>query len=71
MDTGFSWGNVREIDHSEDLGVCGRMLLKWIFKKLNWGEGGWTGLDWTDVTQNRDRWRAVVRGGNELSGSIK
>jgi len=35
------------------LGVAGRMILKWIFKK-------WEGdMDWIDVA-DRDRWRAVV-----------
>jgi hypothetical protein len=28
-------------------------------------------LDWTDVTRDTDRWRALSKCGNELSGSIK
>jgi hypothetical protein len=35
--TGFWWGNLRERDHLEDIGVDGRMILKWIFMKGNDG----------------------------------
>jgi hypothetical protein len=30
---GFWWGNLREGDHLEDLGVDGSIVLKWIFEK--------------------------------------
>jgi hypothetical protein len=30
---GFLWGNLRERDHLEYLGVNGTIILKWIFKK--------------------------------------
>jgi hypothetical protein len=30
---GFWWGNLRERDHMTDLGVDGRVILKWILKK--------------------------------------
>jgi hypothetical protein len=31
--TGFWWGNLREVNHSEDPGLDGRVLLKLIFEK--------------------------------------
>jgi hypothetical protein len=34
MRTGFWWGDVKEIDILEDLGVDGRMILKRTLSKL-------------------------------------
>jgi hypothetical protein len=52
--TGFWWGNIRERDHLEGAAVDGRIILKWILE--NW-DGG---MDWIDLVQDRDRWRALV-----------
>jgi hypothetical protein len=45
--TGFWWGDLRERDHVEDLGVDERIILKWIFKK--WDGDAWTGLIWLRI----------------------
>jgi len=50
----FWWGDVREGEQSEDLGIDRRIILKWIFKKLNGG------IHWNNLAQDRDRWRALV-----------
>jgi hypothetical protein len=34
--TGFSWEELREGGHLEDLGIDERVILNWIFKKWHW-----------------------------------
>jgi hypothetical protein len=46
---------MKERDHLEDSGVDGRIILRWIFRK--WNEGN---MDWIELAQDRDRWRAFV-----------
>ena len=47
VQTGFWWGDLTERDHLENLGVDGRMILKFIFKK--WDGEAWTGLIWLRI----------------------
>jgi hypothetical protein len=38
----------------EDPDVDGRIILKWIFERLDGG------IDWIDLAQDRDRWRDLL-----------
>ena len=46
--------NLRERDHMEEPGVDLSIILSWISRKWNGG------MDWIDLAQDRDRWRALV-----------
>jgi hypothetical protein len=52
--TKFWWGNLREGDHWEDLGLDGRVILS--------GSSitGMGGMEWIDLAQDNDRCRAAV-----------
>lgn len=63
MHPGFAWGNVMEIDHTDDVGVDGRILFKWALKK--WDEEVRTGFIWLGMGQVAG-W---CEHGNEHSGS--
>jgi hypothetical protein len=43
----FWWGNLREKDHLEDPDIDGRLLLRWIFRKLD--VRSWTGSSWLRI----------------------
>jgi hypothetical protein len=51
----FWCGNLMEKDHWGDPGVDGRIILRRIFRK--WDVGG---MDWIELAQVRDKWRALV-----------
>ena len=44
---GSWWGNQRERDHWEDLGLDGWIILGWISRR--WDVGMWTGLGWPRI----------------------
>jgi hypothetical protein len=48
------WVTLRERDHFQDLDE--RIILKWIFRELD------RGMDWIDLAEYRDGWRALVSG---------
>ena len=50
--TGFWWGNLKERDHLGDPDADGRIILRWVFRKRD--------VDWIELAQDRDRWRALV-----------
>jgi hypothetical protein len=50
---GFSWGNLGERDHLNELGIE-RIILKYIFEKWDGG------MDWIDSAHDRDWLRALV-----------
>jgi hypothetical protein len=39
--------------------------------EMNLGEIEWSGVDWIDLAQDRNRWRALVNSVMNLRGSIK
>jgi len=55
MHTLFWSGNLKGRDHSEDLGIDGKIMLEWILEK-----GGLECVDWMHLVQDRDQWRALV-----------
>jgi len=53
--SGFWWGNPSKRDNLENLGRDGSIILKWNIKI------DCEGLDWTDLSQDREKWRVVVK----------
>jgi hypothetical protein len=62
MHTRLWWGNLRERDYLEDLGMDERKIINWIFKKWDGG------VDWIGLAENRDRRPALM---NALAGFHK
>jgi hypothetical protein len=55
MHARFWWESPKERDLSEDQGVDGRILSECFLR--GFVEGG---VEWIQLTQNRDRWLALV-----------
>jgi hypothetical protein len=54
MHIGYWWGRQKVRDHWEDLDVGGWTILKRILER-------WDGMDWIDLAQDRNQWRALVK----------
>jgi len=52
---GFWWGNLRERDHLGDPALNGKIIFKMELQEVGCG-----GMDWIELVQDRDRWRALV-----------
>jgi hypothetical protein len=53
MRIGYWQKSQKERDHWEDQDVGRWTILKWILER-------WGGMDWIDLAQDRDQWRALV-----------
>jgi hypothetical protein len=53
MQTGFWWGKPEEKRQLE------RSMRRWDIK-MNLQQVRWRSMDWINLTQDRDRWRALV-----------
>jgi hypothetical protein len=47
VNTGCWWEDLKERDHLKHIGIDGRIVLNWIFKK--WDVGAWKGLIWLRI----------------------
>jgi hypothetical protein len=49
------------VGKSEGKRLLGRPRRRWVDNiKMDLGEIGWDGMDWIDLAQDRDQWRALV-----------
>jgi hypothetical protein len=55
VQTGFWWGDLRRRDPLEGLGVGGEDNIKIGVQEVRWGS-----MNWIDLAEDRDRWRAAM-----------
>jgi len=67
LNTGFWWGNLREGGHLEDPGIDGRIILRLIFIKWDWGGGKRTGWFGWGIEKGGGTWK----GKNKSWGFVK
>jgi hypothetical protein len=53
MHVGYWWESQKERDHLEDQDVDGVDNIKMDLREI-----GWDGMDWMDLAQDRDHWKA-------------
>jgi hypothetical protein len=46
MGVDFRWENLKEGYHLSDISVDGKIILKWVVSKWDWGGGVLTGVMW-------------------------
>jgi hypothetical protein len=52
---------------SEGKRPLGRPIRRWVDNiKMDLREIGWVGVDWIDMAEDRDQWRALVNTGMNL-----
>jgi len=61
---GFWCRYLKEGGHLEDLDVDGMITLRIYLQEFEWGD-----MEWIDVAQDGNRWRKLVKYGNEHLGS--
>jgi hypothetical protein len=55
MHTKFWLKNLKGRDHSENLCINGKLILRWILEKQ------WEVLDWIHLTEDRDQLQSVAK----------
>jgi hypothetical protein len=55
MHIGYWWESQKERDHQEDQDIGEWTILKWIIREI-----GWDSMDWIELAQDRDHWRALL-----------